>query len=444
MPRFGILLTMVSFGIILLIPIQAYAEPNYALKGQRIWQNPTICAIEPDFVSETDKKSLLTQARNVVTEWETKLQESNKKTAKYWDMTYRELSYQEGESDSNKQNPICDIYVLFQPYPTEGDLPDGTAGYALYEDESRQSMVVIFVNRVGICTSTDDFYIYYNRCYLDQLRSPTVIGNIIRHELGHAFGLGHYTDTTADMSNWILSGALVPSIMIPNFDEATTLLQIRPADIRMMHDLYGPYGFLHESEGILKVNPFDSFDVSNKDSDIITFNGMVTKEQFARGQNVLLDITSPDGAKKEYKAYITDGRMFSLQIRIDDNIKPGAYTIQGRYMGYSSDVIPFVITKEIQKEILTEDYSIPDWIRNNAKWWAENKISNDDFVSGIQYLIKHDIISIPKTTQGISQNDQIPSWIKTNAGWWADGIITDSDFVNGVQHLIQTGILRVS
>ena len=432
---------IILFAIILLIPIQVYAQPNYELKGQRIWQPPTICSIEPDFLSDTDKKSVLTQARNVITEWETKLQESNKKTAKYWEMTYRQLSYQEGESDSNKQNPVCDIYVLFQPYPTEGDLPDGTAGYAVYDEESRQSMVVVFVNRVGICTSSDDFYIYYDRCYLNQLRSPTVIGNILRHELGHAFGLGHYTDTTADMSNWILSGALVPSIMIPNFEEATTLLQIRPADIAMMHELYGQYGFLHESQVILQENPFDSFEVSNLDSEIITFNGMVTKEQFARGQNVLLDITNPDGAKKEYKAYVTDGRMFSLQIRIDDSIKPGEYTIQGRYMGHSSDVMSFTIPT--QKETVQE-YAIPDWVRNNAKWWSEDKISNNDFVAGIQYLIKQDILSIPKTSQGISADGNIPSWIKTNAGWWADGIITDSDFVNGVQHLIQSGIVRVS
>jgi len=38
--------------------------------------------------------------------------------------------------------------------------------------------------------------------------------------------------------------------------------------------------------------------------------------------------------------------------------------------------------------------SIPVWIKNNAKWWAEGIISEDDFVSGIEYLVNQGIISV--------------------------------------------------
>jgi len=38
---------------------------------------------------------------------------------------------------------------------------------------------------------------------------------------------------------------------------------------------------------------------------------------------------------------------------------------------------------------------IPDWVRNNAGWWAEGAIGDKDFVSGIQYLIKERIMQIP-------------------------------------------------
>ena len=37
----------------------------------------------------------------------------------------------------------------------------------------------------------------------------------------------------------------------------------------------------------------------------------------------------------------------------------------------------------------------------------------------------------------------VPGWIKNNAGWWADGIISDDDFVNSIQYLIKTGIMAV-
>ncbi len=38
--------------------------------------------------------------------------------------------------------------------------------------------------------------------------------------------------------------------------------------------------------------------------------------------------------------------------------------------------------------------SIPDWIKNNACWWAEGLIGDDDFVKGIQYLVEQGIIQV--------------------------------------------------
>ena len=37
----------------------------------------------------------------------------------------------------------------------------------------------------------------------------------------------------------------------------------------------------------------------------------------------------------------------------------------------------------------------------------------------------------------------IPEWVKNNAGWWADGAIGDSDFVQGIQFLIKEGIMSI-
>jgi hypothetical protein len=87
--------------------------------------------------------------------------------------------------------------------------------------------------------------------------------------------------------------------------------------------------------------------------------------------------------------------------------------------------------------------AIPGWIKNNAKWWADGTIQNDDFLSGIQFMIKNQIIKIPKTEQVNQPSDKtIPSWIKNNAKWWADGTISDEDFVKGIQFLVQNGIIR--
>lgn len=41
-----------------------------------------------------------------------------------------------------------------------------------------------------------------------------------------------------------------------------------------------------------------------------------------------------------------------------------------------------------------DDKAIPDWIRNNAKWWSEDLITEIDFLNGIEYLIEKKIIQI--------------------------------------------------
>ena len=41
------------------------------------------------------------------------------------------------------------------------------------------------------------------------------------------------------------------------------------------------------------------------------------------------------------------------------------------------------------------DSSIPDWVKNNAKWWSEGTISEADYITSLEYLIQHGIIDLP-------------------------------------------------
>lgn len=42
-----------------------------------------------------------------------------------------------------------------------------------------------------------------------------------------------------------------------------------------------------------------------------------------------------------------------------------------------------------------------------------------------------------------TNNLQIPQWIRDNAGWWSEGLISDQDYINGLQYLISEGILKI-
>ena len=59
-------------------------------------------------------------------------------------------------------------------------------------------------------------------------------------------------------------------------------------------------------------------------------------------------------------------------------------------VGASPDSNTVIVTPKIQGQTL----NLPSWIKTNAKWWAEGKISDSEFVQAIEYLINQKIIRI--------------------------------------------------
>ena len=58
--------------------------------------------------------------------------------------------------------------------------------------------------------------------------------------------------------------------------------------------------------------------------------------------------------------------------------------------------------------------TIPAWIKNNAKWWAEGTIDNNSFVTSIQWLIQNGIIEI-------ESNNVEPLPVYASISWMALG-----------------------
>ena len=96
------------------------------------------------------------------------------------------------------------------------------------------------------------------------------------------------------------------------------------------------------------------------------------------------------------------------------------------------------------------DTQIPGWIKNVAGWWANGEISENEFLYGIEYLINNNIIllgfipcNIKTENQTISSTELVPDWIKNNAKWWSEDLIEDTDFVNGIEYLIKKQIFSI-
>lgn len=91
----------------------------------------------------------------------------------------------------------------------------------------------------------------------------------------------------------------------------------------------------------------------------------------------------------------------------------------------------------------TED-RIPSWIKNNAGWWASGQLDdNHAFTQGIQWLILNGDLKDPFAL-ALEDFTQIPDWVKNIAEWWADDSISEDEFLSIIQFLMNTGVIRIS
>ena len=90
---------------------------------------------------------------------------------------------------------------------------------------------------------------------------------------------------------------------------------------------------------------------------------------------------------------------------------------------YSLDVFENPTKKPAFLQMI-EEHTIPYWIKNNAGWWADNKISDDDFTSGIEYMIENNIIKVSTQTNSelVQKELERKSW---NFGQYLKNIQND-------------------
>ena len=98
-----------------------------------------------------------------------------------------------------------------------------------------------------------------------------------------------------------------------------------------------------------------------------------------------LGILAPDGIYQESIFIPTDGEYeFKL-------------ILTGQYSNNFENFLVSTSNFEINSQsILTKEKTstIPNWIKNNAEWWAAGAIDDDAFIQGIQFLIKEGILEI--------------------------------------------------
>jgi hypothetical protein len=165
-------------------------------------------------------------------------------------------------------------------------------------------------------------------------------------------------------------------------------------------------------------------------------------------ENVTLSVNELEDTKKEVVLEITFVKEMDTSHIIARTWDPNLYSADVHILD------AWKIVSDIEEEFPTPTYpepeiqelrtqTIPIWIKSNAAWWSDEQISDEDFVSGLEYLITNGIIVVPGVEVGSSPTTVIPDWIKSNAGWWADSLISDDDFTEAMQWLVANGVIQI-
>jgi len=152
-----------------------------------------------------------------------------------------------------------------------------------------------------------------------------------------------------------------------------------------------------------------------------------------RGIPLDVIITTPDKQTQNFGSILSSAGSFKSIISVNENSLSGVYKIDLFHNDSFVKTLSFVVSNP----------TIPDWIKNNAKWWSSNTVSDSEFINGLEYLIEEGLIIVnPGASISISEQ-KIPDWIKNNAKWWANDQISDEDFVKSIQYLVKKGIIRI-
>ena len=116
------------------------------------------------------------------------------------------------------------------------------------------------------------------------------------------------------------------------------------------------------------------------------------------------------------------------------NYSPGTYQIVAEYSGAKTS-ITFQLTD-------SGKIAIPTQYKILVKSWLHGTYKQDDFAALIRELINFNIINVPNY-QVLHNSVYVPHWLENNAKWWSDNSISDNEFGSALQYLLEKGFISV-
>lgn len=146
-------------------------------------------------------------------------------------------------------------------------------------------------------------------------------------------------------------------------------------------------------------------------------------DQFKQGTRLILTLVKPDNTELMYDVRATSDGKFQTIIKPDGTWNLGTYVISGKYgneeLGTTNfelvgpdDFRKTIATKSSKQTVPSNDKTIkssskiPEWIKQQALLFGQNKISDDEYLKSIQSLVDQGLVIIKReNSQTITNPD---------------------------------------
>jgi len=430
---------IIAIAVALLVPTNVFgAETIYwVTEAPRFTKQPTVCIYEPNEPRATDViRGLWVKETEIgIKSWEIALTSTS--YSDQWKIHIVKISLEKEDSFDNSD---CRVEVRFTGIPLEDN--SNAVGWEIHDGS--KSQIKLFYITPEICGYT--FFSEYDRsfpdwCFDDTFHRSKAIGNIAAHEFGHSIGLGHYQSSDNEINlEWSIDPVASPSIMTLAVHYDETKNPIRKIDTEKVREIYGPNGFgKYEPIKINKPEPEPLPEPKTLGTEILKLEpykstqtkilGTIPDRLYSRGTPVEIHITTPDDTKETAAIMATNRGHFEYIMQFNSQSLIGKYDV---LVIYKDEMIQKNSIELVKAQFSNSDTQsitknqIPEWVKNNVKWWSEGQIDDVTFIQGIQFLIKEGIMTIPTTEQKtVSTSNEIPSWIRNNAQWWIEDQISE-------------------
>jgi hypothetical protein len=301
----------------ILVGNSAYATNGFEQVNWRLSHNPLICSFEPT-PSKSDtitKQTLLNEGEYSVIDWSQKLNEGLGKHP-VWILTHKIIPISEQHDSKSYSN--CDVIMRYITSYSED-----AAHYGLYKG--------------GVTTFDYNTNKAYIKIFFSDM-SQAELGNAVRHEIGHAMGLGHYNVTPDERQRIKVGAEDSPSIMNP-YITSTNFYSINPIDVNEVKRIYGLDGFHGTNQVFSSAIPLwiknDAVDCCSTNRGLYVVDSVLLRDMAVTGLIQSKDAVFEDGLDSTH----------SLRYQFVDNFKN--HIAEGWVNGTISDKLFLSRTQEL-------------------------------------------------------------------------------------------------